>query len=228
MIRMDGLLKSFGTKTVLNDVSFHFPEGERIALVGANGAGKTTLLDIITGVAEADKGSILKPPRLRMGYLPQEPNAQPMTSVIEEVTSGGPGYIQDLVRRHKAALQKMTDNYSDVAHRQWEDVDRESKQERGYALDGEARDPAWDAQMQERVGGFFANAPGSHVLQIDCRASLCRVDVGVADLMAREDLARRSPDMLEEGAEMFGYVDSPDDLEVSLYLSRGGTGLPAM
>lgn len=139
MIRMDGLLKSFGTKTVLNDVSFHFPEGERIALVGANGAGKTTLLDIITGVSEADKGSILKPPRLRMGYLPQEPNAQPMTSVIEEVTSGGSGYIQDLVRRHKAALQKMTDNYSDSAHRQWEDVDREYKQERGYALDGEAR-----------------------------------------------------------------------------------------
>ena len=139
MIRMDGLTKSFGTKTVLDAVTFHFPEGTRIALVGANGAGKTTLLDILTGVTEADRGTVLKPGRLRLGYLPQEPNSSPMTSVIEEAVAGGEGYIQTLVRRHRAALDKMTEDYSEANHKAWDLVDDEYKHERGYSLESDAK-----------------------------------------------------------------------------------------
>lgn len=95
-------------------------------------------------------------------------------------------------------------------------------------LGQEARDPEWDAAMQARVQTFFQPDSGARVLQMDCRASLCRVDIGLDDVHARDELARRSPDLLEDGAELFGYVDSPGDLEVSLYLSRGGTALPAM
>jgi ATP-binding cassette subfamily F protein 3 len=138
LIRVESLKKSFGSKTILNGVTFHFPEGERLALVGANGAGKTTLLDILTGVAEADSGQILKPNRLRLGYLPQEPNPTPMTSVIEEAVIGGDGYIQSLVRRHRAALQEMTANYSEASHRAWEMLDEEYKSEGGYSLESEA------------------------------------------------------------------------------------------
>ena len=138
MIRIESLKKSFGSKTILNDVTFHFPEGERLALVGANGAGKTTLLDILTGVTEADTGQILKPNRLRLGYLPQEPNPSPMASVVEEAMIGGEGYIQSLVRRHRAALQEMTANYSEANHKTWEMLDEEFKSEGGYSLESDA------------------------------------------------------------------------------------------
>ena len=139
VIRIDGLKKSFGTKSILENVTFHFPEGERIALVGPNGAGKTTLLDILTGVTDYENGEILKPSRLRLGYLPQEPNTHPMASVVEEAVCGGDGYVQTLVRRHRTALDKMTAAYSEANHRAWEILDDEYKRERGYSLDSDAR-----------------------------------------------------------------------------------------
>ncbi len=139
MIRFDGLKKSFGNKTVLEQVSYHFPDGERLALVGANGAGKTTLLDILTGVTEADSGKIIKPARLRLGYLPQEPNLAPLATVVDEAVAGGDGYVQTLVRRHRAALEAMTESYSEANHRAWELLDDEYKQEQGYSLDSDAK-----------------------------------------------------------------------------------------
>ncbi len=83
MIRVDSLVKTFGSKTVLDHVTFHFSEGGRIALVGANGSGKTTLLNILTGIQEADSGTVLRPARLRLGYLPQVPNPRPLATVLE-------------------------------------------------------------------------------------------------------------------------------------------------
>jgi len=139
VIRIEGLKKTFGVKTVLDDVSFHFPEGERIALVGANGAGKTTLLDILTGEQDLDAGQLIKPSRIKLGYLPQEPNPEPESSVLEEALAGGPGYIQDLVRRHRLVSEAMASDYSEEIHRAWDAVDDEFRQQNGYAIDGMAR-----------------------------------------------------------------------------------------
>ena len=61
MIRISGLRKSFGERVILKDANFHFPQSERVALVGANGAGKTTLLNILTGLEEADDGTVICP-----------------------------------------------------------------------------------------------------------------------------------------------------------------------
>lgn len=58
VLKISGLSKSFGIKTVFENVSFEVRSGERIGLVGANGAGKTTLLKCIMGAEEADKGSV--------------------------------------------------------------------------------------------------------------------------------------------------------------------------
>ena len=58
ILRINGLSKSFGIKTVFENVSFDIRSGERIGLVGANGAGKTTLLKCIRGDEEYDKGSV--------------------------------------------------------------------------------------------------------------------------------------------------------------------------
>lgn len=139
MIRIEGLSKSFGLKSVLGDVSFHFPDGERIALVGANGAGKTTFLDILTGTLDADRGEILRPSRLNLGYLPQEPNPDPEKTVLEEVLFGGHGYIQQINRRYREASLELEAQYSEATHSRWEDIDQEYRQNNGYALEGIAR-----------------------------------------------------------------------------------------
>ena len=59
MLRIDGLTKSYGTLRVLEGVDLHVEPGEVCGLIGPNGAGKTTLVSIVTGLREADAGSVV-------------------------------------------------------------------------------------------------------------------------------------------------------------------------
>jgi ABC-2 type transport system ATP-binding protein len=57
-IRVDGLVKAYGERTVLDGVSLDVRHGELVALLGPNGAGKTTTVEIIEGYRGADGGSV--------------------------------------------------------------------------------------------------------------------------------------------------------------------------
>ena len=56
MINAQGLQKSYGTVSVLADVTFTLGDGQHAALVGHNGTGKTTILKILAGLVTADVG----------------------------------------------------------------------------------------------------------------------------------------------------------------------------
>ena len=58
MIKVDNIVKRFGSLEVLHGVSMSVARGEIVSIVGASGAGKTTLLQIIGTLMEADSGSI--------------------------------------------------------------------------------------------------------------------------------------------------------------------------
>jgi len=57
-IHVEGLSKSFGQQTVLENVNFKVKKGEIVGLLGPNGAGKTTFIRILNGVIKPEKGSI--------------------------------------------------------------------------------------------------------------------------------------------------------------------------
>ncbi len=63
--------KSYGDRMILDRGSFTLGRGERAGLVGANGAGKSTLLKILTGMIQADSGSVTMARGCEWGYLPQ-------------------------------------------------------------------------------------------------------------------------------------------------------------
>lgn len=76
MLTIKNIRKVVGGQRVLNKASFSLGEGQRAALVGLNGVGKSTLLRIIAGLEEANLGTVMKPNRALMGYLPQEAGAE--------------------------------------------------------------------------------------------------------------------------------------------------------
>ena len=58
VLNLTSVDKSFGGLKVIDDVSFNVEEGSRTALIGPNGAGKTTIFNLLSGIYEADNGSI--------------------------------------------------------------------------------------------------------------------------------------------------------------------------
>ena len=87
MISVNNVTVSFGSFTLLDTVSFHISESDKIGLVGKNGAGKSTLMKLITGEQAPTKGSVDKPAGVRIGYLPQIMEHHRGHSVIDEVLS---------------------------------------------------------------------------------------------------------------------------------------------
>ncbi|MDX9789447.1 MAG: ATP-binding cassette domain-containing protein [Candidatus Kapaibacterium sp.] len=58
MIEITKLSKSFGPKTVLDEVSFNIPDGDTICIIGKSGSGKSVMLKHIVGLLEPDAGSV--------------------------------------------------------------------------------------------------------------------------------------------------------------------------
>ena len=58
VLRTEGLVKRYGKRTVVNDVSFDVKQGEIVGLLGPNGAGKTTSFYMTTGLVVPNGGHI--------------------------------------------------------------------------------------------------------------------------------------------------------------------------
>ena len=83
MIQIQNLVKRFGSKYAVDDISFGIDEGEIVGFLGPNGAGKSTTMNIITGYMSSTSGTvsiggidILENPteaKRFIGYLPEQP-----------------------------------------------------------------------------------------------------------------------------------------------------------
>lgn len=72
IINCRGVGYSWGDLKVLEDFTYNFAPGEKIAVVGPNGVGKSTFLDLLAGVLEPSEGEIDRGETLRIGYYRQE------------------------------------------------------------------------------------------------------------------------------------------------------------
>jgi ATP-binding cassette subfamily F protein 3 len=86
VIQLQSLTKSFGERVLLDDVTWQVSDGDRVGLAGPNGAGKTTLLRMMAGLDEADRGTIVKPAGLTVGYLPQDGLDHSGRTLVEEAS----------------------------------------------------------------------------------------------------------------------------------------------
>ncbi len=101
VLDLNGIVKEFDGRTVLNDLSLMVNRGDRIALVGPNGAGKSTLLKIIAGVEQPDGGSVELHSNVSVGYYAQDQSQtlDESRTVVEEMLAHAPdGWGEESVR----------------------------------------------------------------------------------------------------------------------------------
>lgn len=92
MLQLSGVTKNYGSRRVLDDVSFAVKPGRLTGFVGGNGAGKTTTMRIVLGVLGKDGGSVTldgsdvtAADRRRFGYMPEERGLYPKMKVLEHI-----------------------------------------------------------------------------------------------------------------------------------------------
>lgn len=101
MLTISGISKSFGGKTLFEDVSLQVNREDRIGLVGPNGAGKSTLFAMILKNEEPDAGQIHFERNVKVGFLPQE-SAPVGDETILELATAVSEEIVDLKKKLKA------------------------------------------------------------------------------------------------------------------------------
>ena len=153
---MHKLSKAYpGGKQVLKDISLSFLPGAKIGVVGLNGSGKSTLLKIMAGTVDDFIGEAKPAGGIKVGYLAQEPELDPMKDVLGNAMEG--------VAEKKAILDRYNEiaaNYTEEtademtalqdqidAQNLW-DLDAQVEQ----ALDA-LRSPPGDAEVTKLSGG---------------------------------------------------------------------------
>ncbi|MBA5630204.1 LPS export ABC transporter ATP-binding protein [Moheibacter lacus] len=116
VLRGENLIKDYGKKHVVKDVSFSVEQGEIIGLLGPNGAGKTTSFYMIVGLVKATAGKVFldkqditdnamyKRAQKGIGYLAQEASVFRKLSVEDNIKS-----VLQFTKLSKAQQQKKTD-----------------------------------------------------------------------------------------------------------------------
>ena len=103
-INVKNLSKSFGDKTIFDNVSFQVMENDKVGFIGRNGTGKSTIFKILQGSETPDKGQIYVNPSI--GYLSQIPNYPNKTG--EEVIWLAFKEVEDISSRLRNLEEKMS------------------------------------------------------------------------------------------------------------------------
>lgn len=139
MIIIQNIEKTYGARKILDSVSYNMPEGGKIALVGNNGAGKTSLLNILCDFDKDFYGDVIKPKRLKLGFLPQIPNPNPRDSLVKEAMDGAT-QLQSVIREREELLKKLESDYSEEILDRYDFLERQYTELGGYRLEEDAKD----------------------------------------------------------------------------------------
>ncbi len=81
LIAAERVRLDLGGRTVLDDVDLAVHAGEIMTLIGPNGAGKTSLVRVLLGLVPLDSGRVTRRPGLKVGYMPQQVDRDPVLPI---------------------------------------------------------------------------------------------------------------------------------------------------
>jgi ABC-2 type transport system ATP-binding protein len=182
IVATTNLVRRFGSKAALNDVTFNVPRGSVFGLVGENGAGKTTLIKHILGLLRAEAGTVrvfgmdpvANPVGVlgRIGYLSEQPDL--------------PGWmrVDEFLRYIRAFYPKWDPQYAEQLRTQ-------------FGLDPRARVKTLSKGQQAKLGLLAAQAHRPDLLLLDEPSS------GLDPIVRRDILAAVIQTVAEEGRTVF-------------------------
>jgi ATP-binding cassette, subfamily F, member 3 len=112
LIQLNGIVKSYGGRRILDGLDLDVVEGARIGVIGPNGGGKSTLLRILAGVEEADAGVSARRRELTVAWLPQHVGGDTRTP-LETVTEARPD-LRELERELTVVAGRIGDLSGDL------------------------------------------------------------------------------------------------------------------
>ena len=139
-LRTEHLVKKYGKRTVVDDVSIELEQGEIVGLLGPNGAGKTTTFYMTTGLVAANNGRIFlndqditgfpmyKRAKMGIGYLPQEASVFRKMTVEDNIRSVLE--LTDFTKEYQAEKLEQLIKEFNLAHVRYNLGDRLSGGER--------------------------------------------------------------------------------------------------
>lgn len=100
---VENLSKSYGIKTLFQNITFGIEKGQKVGLIAKNGTGKTSLLNIIATKDTADSGKVILRNGLRLGYLEQAPNFDKESTIWEAIFQKSTT-VSDAIHEYENAL----------------------------------------------------------------------------------------------------------------------------
>lgn len=129
-LSVENISKSFGERTLFDNISFGINKDQKIAFIAKNGSGKTTIMSIINGLDEPDTGQVVLRKGIRMAFLSQDNNLQEELT-IEESMFASDNETLKIIEAYEKALENPDDG--------------EAYQK---AFDGMDQHNAWDFETQ--------------------------------------------------------------------------------
>lgn len=103
ILLVENLYKTYGEKTLFDDITFSISDKQRIGLIGPNGTGKSSLLKAIAGFEPAERGTLSHANTFQIEYVAQEPELDEELSVLDQIYFGE-SLIMKTMREYEQAL----------------------------------------------------------------------------------------------------------------------------
>lgn len=110
---LQSVKKDFGIKEIFRNASFSLSKGDKVGLIGINGSGKSTLLKLIARLESIDDGEIWVNSGAKFVYLPQQPDLDGSSTVMEQVFANS-GDQMTLVREYEAVSNQLAQGQGDA------------------------------------------------------------------------------------------------------------------